>query len=424
MVMEITEKQIKLSKNLYIWEAALEYFISIMVAGSFLATLTEKLGMSDALTGIISAFISLGYIFQLISIAIRPKRCKPLVLGLSIANQLLFTLLFVIPLPEKSNMLLKVVFVATILLAYLLYYIAHPKKINWFMSLIDDKERGLFTANKEIVSLFLGMIFSFGMGAVVDYFKAKGEISNALILCAVTMFVLTILHTLTMAFSVEKVNTDIKSENFLKSVKSLIKDPNILKVSLLFVLWNIANYSTTPFLATYNLHDLGFSLTLITIFTALGSLARILISRFWGAYADKHSFAQMDLLCFGVAVVAFFFVAISGPENGYFTMAGYNILIAMAYGGINSSMINLVFDFVSEEKRADSLAITQVLGGLAGFVTTLAISPFIDYVQKNNNSLFGLSVYAQQITAAISLILSIVCIVYTKLVLIKPRNPT
>ena len=71
--MDITDKQIKQSRDLYIVEAALEYFIAILVSGSFLATITTKLGFSDAQTGILSSIISLGYVCQLISIAIRPK---------------------------------------------------------------------------------------------------------------------------------------------------------------------------------------------------------------------------------------------------------------------------------------------------------------------------------------------------------------
>ena len=114
--MDITDKQIKQSGDLYIVEAALEYFIAILVSGSFLATITTKLGFSDAQTGILSSIISLGYVFQLISIAIRPKRAKPMVLALSIANQFLFTLLYVIPLPSKSNMFLKTAFVCINLL--------------------------------------------------------------------------------------------------------------------------------------------------------------------------------------------------------------------------------------------------------------------------------------------------------------------
>lgn len=413
------DKAIKRSKNLYIVEAALEYFVAIMVAGSFLATLTSKLGFSDAQTGILSSIISLGCVFQLISITIRPKRSKPFVLVLSVLNQLLFTLLYVIPLPEKNSSFLKILFVVVIISAYLLYYIAHPKKTGWLMSLVDDKERGKFTANKEIVSLLLGMGFSFGMGALVDHFKAKGELSTALVLCALTLFVLTILHTLTMAFSVEKVVEQPKKQNFFKSLKDLFKDKNILKVSVLFILWNVSQACTTPFLSTYFLHDIGFTLTIITIITAGGSFSRILISRFWGNYADKHSFAKMDMLCFGVAAISFLFIIFSGPENSFVTVTAYFVLHAVALGGINSSVINLVFDYAPVEKRADSLAITQVLSGLAGFTTTLIVSPFIEFVQNNGDTLFGIPVKAQQVTAVFTFIMCVVCALYAYFVLVK-----
>lgn len=82
---------------MYIAEAALEYLIAILVSGSYLTTLTKHIGISDSLTGIIPSFISLGCVFQLISLFIRRSRMKPLVISFSIANQLLFMFLYVIP---------------------------------------------------------------------------------------------------------------------------------------------------------------------------------------------------------------------------------------------------------------------------------------------------------------------------------------
>jgi hydrogenase/urease accessory protein HupE len=57
------DKQLKRSQTLYIIEAALEYFIAIMVSGSFLATLTGALGIPDSITGILSSVIALGCLF-------------------------------------------------------------------------------------------------------------------------------------------------------------------------------------------------------------------------------------------------------------------------------------------------------------------------------------------------------------------------
>ena len=95
---------IKRGRLMYIFQAALEYLVSILVTGSFLATLTKELGFSDSLTGILSSVISLGCFFQLFSLTINKRRSKGLVIALSLTNQIMFMLLFVVPLTNfKSN---------------------------------------------------------------------------------------------------------------------------------------------------------------------------------------------------------------------------------------------------------------------------------------------------------------------------------
>ena len=102
---------------MYILEAAIEYFISILVAGAYLANLTSAIGMSDALTGVLSSIISLGCVFQLIAIFLRRERVKGMVIGLSILNQLLFTFLYAVPLIPLSAGVKTAVFAAGIVLA-------------------------------------------------------------------------------------------------------------------------------------------------------------------------------------------------------------------------------------------------------------------------------------------------------------------
>ena len=47
------EKDIyKTSRGLHIIEAAVEYFITILIGGAYLAKLTDAVGISDAMTGI------------------------------------------------------------------------------------------------------------------------------------------------------------------------------------------------------------------------------------------------------------------------------------------------------------------------------------------------------------------------------------
>ena len=55
----------KRSRWAYTFECAFEYFIALMVADAFLATLLTEMGLSDAVIGVISSLISLAFLFQL-----------------------------------------------------------------------------------------------------------------------------------------------------------------------------------------------------------------------------------------------------------------------------------------------------------------------------------------------------------------------
>jgi len=419
---EISFMSIKRSRIMYIFEAALEYFISILVAGSYLATLTKELGFSDSLTGILSSVISLGCLFQLFSLLVRRKKVKAFVLIFSIINQLLFMLLYIIPLTSFEKHTKIVIFVVLIFSAYLIYNFIHPKKINWLMSLIDDKQRGSFTANKEIVSLVSGMIFTFGMGAIIDYFSETGRIRLAFVFSAIVIFALMVLHSLTMLFTVEKELPNCNKKNYKQTFVELIKNKNIIKVTIIFILYYISTYISTPFYGTYQISELGLNLKFVSAAVMCGSISRILISKFWGRYADKKTFAAMIEKCFIFMGLSQLSVIFAVPATGKVMFVIYYILHGIALGGINSALINLIFDYVPIEKRADSLAVTQAVAGLTGFITTLCISPAVTYIQNNGNSIFGLNIYAQQFVSIIALLFTILAIIYTRKVFINKQE--
>ena len=392
---------------LYILEAALEYLISILVAGSFLATLTGSLGMSDSLTGILSSFISMGCLFQLGSVFLRPRRVKPFVIGMSVLNQVLFLVLFLLPLPSWGAGIKTALFIGAFFVAYVIYNLVFPKKISWLMTSVAEDHRGRFTANKEIFSLITGMIFTYAMGAMIDFFRDRGEIRTAFILCAVTVFALTAGHTVTMLLFSVPAGDGEERVSLKQALSEMLRNRKLLRVTGVFVLYYIAAYLTTPFYGTYQIRELGFSLTFCSVLAIVSSGVRILASPLLGKLGDRRSFAFMLRICFVFYALALICAALATPESGKIFFTLYYVFFGVALGGISSSLLNLVFDCAPQPQRANALALCQSVSGTAGFLATLAASPVMAYVQGAGNRLFGLPVYAQQIFSAAGVLLII-----------------
>ena len=136
----------------------------------------------------------------------------------------------------------------------------------------------------------------------------------------------------------------------------------------------------------------------------MGSISRVAASKFWGRYADRTSFSAMVKRSMLVLAAGYVCMAFAAPSTGVVFYTLYILLHGIALGGVNSAMINLVFDYAPAEQRSDALAICQAAAGTAGFLATLAASPLVAYIQSNGNRLFGLPIYAQQVVSVISVL--------------------
>jgi len=408
-------KKYSTSRILYIIEAALEYFISIAVGSVYLAKITASIGISDALTGVLTAFVSLGCGFQIIALFISHKKPVKRWVTLShMISQSLFALLYFVPLLNATKTVKIILLISSLFLAQIIHNAINSPKINWCMSLVDDDKRGRFTANKEIVSLLSGMLFTFVLGWVMDAYATK----TAFIICGVAIFVLMGLHTLTLIFTKEKTEKSEKTD-VKKSIKALLSNKTLLKIIVLFVLWNIASYTTISFTGAYQQSTLKFTTVYSSIVIIVSSIARAIFSRPLGKFADKHSFGKMLYICFALEGIAFLINIFTVPQNGKVMYMIFYIIYAVGQAGINSSIVNLAYDYVPTEQKTGAVALVNTFSGFAGFFTTLLLSPVVDTVQKNGNKIFGIIIYSQQLMSMISAVFVAVIIVYLVLVINK-----
>lgn len=404
----------KRSRILYIIEAAVEYFSSILVSGAFLATLTTSLGMSDSMTGVLTALTSLGFCFQILSILMSGvSSVKKLTIFGTLFKQALFVVLYALPFFDISSNAKSVLIIVFMLGAHMIGNIVYSPKIAWLMGLVDDRERGKFTAVKEMVSLLSGMIFTLVMGRIVDYFEENGNINGAFITCTITLFVISLVHLITLFCIKEKPKSEaeIRTDTVKKQLVSIIKCKNFWRIVPVLMLWSIAHYASSPFYGTYLISELAFTLTATSVISIVSSIARTVFSLPIGSFADKHGFSNTLIICLSIMTVAFGAMIFATPQSKYLYIV-YSILFYIGMAGLNSSEINLVLDHTSRELRAGALAIKGLICGLTGFLTTLFLRPLVDYVQANGNKIFGIDMYAQQLTSIISTAVCIIALIY------------
>ena len=112
------------------------------------------------------------------------------------------------------------------------------------------------------------------------------------------------------------------------------------------------------------------------------------------------------------AAISFAFVALSTRSNGYVMFTAYRFIYLFFVSANSVSATNFIFITVSPHERTSAFALNAIATGLVGFCVTLITSHFLDLIQKSEIMLFGIQIYAQQIFALISFVITIGILLY------------
>jgi MFS family permease len=122
-------------------------------------------------------------------------------------------------------------------------------------------------------------------------------------------------------------------------------------------------------------------------------------------------------LSFAMAALAFLAVSFTTPQTRWLYLA-YISLYSFSMAGINSGVINLIYDYVAPEDRQSAMGIKNAIGGILAFFTALASGAILAYIQSAGGLvLFGIRIYAQQILALLSCVVTLLLILYMRRVI-------
>ena len=400
----------------YILEAGFEYFMSLFVTGTMLGYVLDTLGLSDALQGIISTVATFTCGAQLFALLLVGRKRKAIVTVGHLINQCCFTALYLLPVFSFSPAVKTALVLVLLFGGHIINNAINPAKITWLMGAVPDGSRGTFTALKEMISLAGGIAVSLSFGVVADTFRdADGMPTRPYyVICASALLLMMLIHTVTLLVSYEKEEQGGERASVKETVSRMARNKALVKVIGVGILWNIASALSSSFTASYVRGELGFKFTVIAVISTAGSVCRILVSPILGKIADKYSFAVSMTLSFIVVGVSFAVQVFTAPATRWLYLVSV-CLHSFAMAGINSGVINLIYDYVEPAERAVAMGVKNALGGILAFCTALFSGLVLDNIQAAGGfRIFGLTLYAQQVLAFFSCVGVVLLIVYMR----------
>lgn len=418
-------RDFKRSRIAYKWECAFEYFVSLMVADSLLAKLLTSIGFSDAETGILSSFISLAFLFQIISIFVIRKitNTKRFAVLFHSLGQIVCIIIFLVPFMPFAKPFGKAFTVVCILVAYFGNYMVATLIYRWGNSFVEPTKRGRFNSGKEMLSLLTGVVVSITVGIAVDKFEKAGNAKGSFLFIAIAVlifFVCDLAMLLLMKNEIKPRQEKEESVPMRVILKNTLGNKSFRNIIILAILWNCARYITVGFLGTYKTEDLAYTMTVIQVINIAACLARALISKPFGKYSDKRTFAKGIELGLVIAAVAFFSGIFATPETRFFIIV-HTVLFHVCMAGVEGNFVNVTYSYVDSRYFAEASAIKNCISGVFGFGASLIGGKILATVQANNNTLFGYTVYGQQILFAISFVLILCAILFAHFVVGKQK---
>ncbi|MBE7053689.1 MAG: MFS transporter [Ruminococcaceae bacterium] len=424
MINTFDSKDYKRSRGAYIGQCTFEYFISLFVADAFLAKLLTNIGLRDSLIGIISSFVTLAFLFQLLSIVIanKIKSTKRVVIIFETVCNLLFFTLYTIPFMPFTTEVKTTIVILSVIFAYISKYLVASILFKWANGYVEPSKRGRYSAVKEMISLITGIVFTLSTGYIIDQYEALGNIKGGFIFISISILVLSICNFVSLLL-IKDEKKEITNTNKPKAkdiIKNTLGNKNFVNITFALVLWDIARYLTIGFLGTFKTKELLLSVGAVQVINMVANLIRLSISLPFGKYSDKYSFASGLKLAYIIVAIGFLMIAFTTSKTWWFIIL-YTILFNVSLAGSNQNASNITYSYVKNEYFVHATAIKNSISGILGFGASLVGSKILSHIQANGNTFFGVPVYGQQVLGAISFVIMIVDILFIHFVIEKQK---
>ena len=295
-------------------------------------------------------------------------------------------------------------FFICIFASLVLQQVCSPLKFNWFMSLVPSRERPAFQSAVQIFSHISGLAFTVTASWLIDFFEKINNQSAMFLTFSLTIMVISLLNMLTLLLSREKERQPAPRQNIFSAFSKLVHNRGFLLYILIYLCNSVGTNISDPFLGTYQIKELGFSMMRISVFNATTVVISVLFLAIFARISRQRGMKGLMIAGFIIKAVSYLMVSFAAPGRGFVLFILYYAIHAIGTAAISIGIDTMILDIVSESQRVSAIAMRSVIIGPIAFLTTIVMTPFLSFVQGRGNIVFGRTIYAQQIMGAMSVV--------------------
>jgi MFS family permease len=323
-------------------------FFSITTSG-FLAAFALALGANNLQIGILAAIPFIMQILQLPAIWLveKVRKRKAIAILVWYPAQLTWFAIALIPLfisvPGKGAISALLMIMA---FRGLLSAITSTAYNGWLRDLVPQSILGRFFSRRLALATLMGIGFSLGAAAFVDYWTAHASPENAIwgytIVLLFGALFLGLASPLMMSFMPEPLMQPVPGlqPSIWQRLTAPVRDRNFRRLLRFLLSWSFASNLAIPFFAVYMLKRLGLPLSWVIGFSILSQLFNILFLRVWGHYVDRFGSKAVLSLCASLYLLVILgWVFTTMPERYVLTIP--LLVFLHIFAGISNAGVSL-----------------------------------------------------------------------------------
>lgn len=406
-----TFKHRRVSRISYYALCAFNYISALMLADVFLVDVLQYAGFDDGTIGIINSatgFVSFVQIL-LLFVGHKIRRRKTAILFGYVGMAAMFVLAHVFALMPIELPVRQVLIVACLLLGKLTVSFASPMLDSFKYSFVSYKERGAVTATNNTVSLATATVFTLAIGKVRDLYRESGNVEQGLGVTAIFLGVVTLLTAISIALmrgSSEEASSSKPATGIKDILEHTLGSRSFLYMLLFYIVWLTASTITNSFLGVYKLNELQFSIGTVQIINTASNIVAMLLARPFGKLADKKTHSLCLKYALMAHVVAFAVCALTAPETAWLAFV-HAMISGIASIVLTSCFYNMLLELIGPTYYMYGLALISCISNLCSFAISFLAAWLLKWIQSTGNSLFGMTIYAQQILSVASAVMTL-----------------